>query len=154
MLFLDIHSKAPYPSCALSNFADHPFVLDGVQIRCMEGLLQSLKVPAECQQELCASEARTAKQIGSSFQWQKNGALFHWNGRYFSRYSKDYRDFLNRAYDALTDQSPDFAAALRETGHCVLWHSIGRFSRKQTCLTTWEFVRQLYRVRRRVRKRA
>ena len=30
IIFLDIHSKKSYPSCALSNFAVHPFVLDGV----------------------------------------------------------------------------------------------------------------------------
>ena len=104
--YLNIHSKYPYPSCALSNFADHPFEFDGIPVRCMEGLLQSLKVPPDQQRELCAAPARTAKEIGSGIRWQENGGIFHWNGRYFSRFSPEYRTFLERAYDALVDRNP------------------------------------------------
>lgn len=41
---LDIHSGHDYPSGALSNFAPHPFVLDGVECASMEGFLQALEV--------------------------------------------------------------------------------------------------------------
>lgn len=153
MLFLNIHSKKPYPSCALSNFAAHPFVLDGVQVRSMEGLLQSLKVEPEKQREVCQLDGKAAKELGSAYNWQENGALFHWNGQRFSRFSRDYWKFLKRAYDAMVDQNKDFAIALRDTGHCILWHSTGKFQKKQTCLTTLEFLRLLYRARRRARKR-
>lgn len=40
---LDIGSGKDYPSNALSNFAPHPFVIDGVECNSMEGFLQSLK---------------------------------------------------------------------------------------------------------------
>ena len=151
-LFIDIHSKSPYPSGSLSNFADHPYCLDGVPIRCQEGLLQSLKVPPELQRTICLADARTAKEIGSSYNWQENGAIFHWNGTYFSRYSKEYHDFLKRSYDALVDQNEDFVKALRDSGHAILWHSIGKFSKKRTCLTTFEFLSLLYRARRMARQ--
>lgn len=29
---IDIYSKADYPACELSNFAVHPFLMDGVEI--------------------------------------------------------------------------------------------------------------------------
>lgn len=38
---MDIGSGKEYPSNALSNFAPHPFVFDGVECASMEGLLQS-----------------------------------------------------------------------------------------------------------------
>lgn len=152
-LFLDIHSKSPYPSGSLSNFADHPYCLDGIPVRCQEGLLQSLKMPPELQRSLCMSDAGTAKKTGSACRWQEKGAVFHWNGRYFSRYSREYQDFLKRSYDALVDQNDDFAQALVDSGHAILWHSIGRLSRRHTCLTTFEFISLLYRARRRARRR-
>lgn len=40
---LDIGSGKDYPSNALSNFAPHPFIIDGVECNSMEGFLQSLK---------------------------------------------------------------------------------------------------------------
>ena len=150
--FIDIHSQKPYPSGSLSNFADHPYCLDGIPIRCQEGLLQSLKMPPELQKSICMSDARTAKALGSTYRWQENGAIFHWNGRNFSRYSKEYQDFLKRSYDALVDQNDDFAKALLDSGHAILWVSIGKLSRKQTCLTTFEFISLLYRARMRARR--
>ena len=152
-IFIDIHSKSPYPSGSLSNFAEHPYCLDGIPIKCQEGLLQSLKAPPELQRTICMADARAAKEIGSTYNWQGRGAIFHWNGRYFSRYSKEYQDFLRRSYDSLVDQNDDFAKALLDSGHAILWHSIGKLSRKQTCLTTFEFIALLYRARRRARQK-
>ena len=149
-IFIDIHSKSPYPSGSLSNFAEHPYCLDGIPIKCQEGLLQSLKAPPELQRTICMADARA---IGSSYNWQERGSIFHWNGRYFSRCSKEYQDFLKRSYDALVDQNDDFAKALLDSGHAILWHSIGKLSRKQTCLTTFEFIALLYRDRRRARQK-
>lgn len=40
---MDIGSGNTYPSNALSNFAPHSFVIDGVKCASMEGFLQSLK---------------------------------------------------------------------------------------------------------------
>lgn len=40
---IDIYSNGAYLANELSNFAYHPFVLDGVHTNSMEGFLQSLK---------------------------------------------------------------------------------------------------------------
>lgn len=36
---MDIGSGSGYPSSTLSNFAPHPFVMDGVECNSMEGFL-------------------------------------------------------------------------------------------------------------------
>ena len=36
---MDIGSGSSYPSCALSNFAPHKFIYDGVECASMEGFL-------------------------------------------------------------------------------------------------------------------
>ena len=51
---MDIGSGAGFPAGTLSNFAPHPFVIDGVQCNSMEGFLQSLKFKdAEMQKSVC-----------------------------------------------------------------------------------------------------
>ena len=51
---MDIGSGNGYPSAALSNFAPHPFVIDGVECASMEGFLQSLKFSnPDMQKEVC-----------------------------------------------------------------------------------------------------
>ena len=76
-LLLDIHSKSPYPANSLSNFADHYFELDQIPIKCMEGLLQSLKAPPQDQLAICQMDGRTAKEYGLVIRWQENGSTFH-----------------------------------------------------------------------------
>lgn len=41
---MDIGSGTGFPTAALSNFAPHPFIIDGVECNSMEGFLQSLKI--------------------------------------------------------------------------------------------------------------
>ncbi len=152
-LLLDIHSRSPYPANSLSNFADHYFELDQVPIKCMEELLQSLKAPPQDQLAICQMDGRAAKEYGSVIRWQKNGSTFHWQGVYFNRNSKECWRFLVCAYDAIADQSTAYAQALLDTGHSLLWHSIGKSRKYQTCLTTVEFVSLLYYEKKRVRRR-
>lgn len=150
-MFIDIHSKGAYPADALSNFAPHRFELDGVQIACMEAFLQSLKAPTAGEQEaVCQMDAKAAKAYGETHPWQDTGVL-QWRGRFFSRYGREYRTLLCRAYDALLENE-NFRQALRSSGHRPLKHSIGKLRRKDTCLTTLEFVGLLYRARRKVRR--
>ena len=55
---MDIKSGNKYPSGALSNFAPHPFVLDGNEVNSMEGFLQGLKF-------------KSRERIASRGQWQQ-----------------------------------------------------------------------------------
>ena len=143
---IDIHSKKPYPSDALSNFAPHSFTLDGVPIASMEGFLQALKEPDPQQQrEICLLSGPDAKKRGGELDWKQKGLLY-WQGTVVDRFSPAYGALLTRAYDQL-GQVPAFREALRATGRAILLHSIGRVLRKDTCLTRREFLRQLYRLR-------
>lgn len=48
---MDIGAGNGYPQSALSNFAPHPFVIDGVKCNSMEGFLQSLKFESQDMQQ-------------------------------------------------------------------------------------------------------
>lgn len=62
---MDIGSGSGYPSAALSNFAPHPFIIDGVQCNSMEGFLQSLKFDSlEMQHYVCTLIGKAAKFKG------------------------------------------------------------------------------------------
>lgn len=67
---LDIGSGKDYPSNALSNFAPHPFIIDGVECNSMEGFLQSLKFKEpEMQKEVCKLVGKAAKFKGKKKKW-------------------------------------------------------------------------------------
>ncbi len=60
---IDIHSKGEYPSCALSNFAEYEFYIDGVKCMNMEGFLQSLKFRNKAKQRrVCLLSGSMAKK--------------------------------------------------------------------------------------------
>ena len=62
---MDIGSKNGYPSGALSNFAPHPFEIDGIKCNSMEGFLQSLKFSnPEMQEYVCTLVGMAAKRKG------------------------------------------------------------------------------------------
>ena len=62
---MDIGSGSGWPSAALSNFAPHPFVIDGVECASMEGFLQSLKFKEPAMQaEVCKLVGKAAKFRG------------------------------------------------------------------------------------------
>lgn len=76
---MDIGSGGKYPSSALSNFAPHPFVLDGVECASMEGFLQSLKFEnPDIQVEVCKLVGRKAKSRGSrkNKHWKRTQTLY------------------------------------------------------------------------------
>jgi predicted NAD-dependent protein-ADP-ribosyltransferase YbiA (DUF1768 family) len=144
---MDIGSKNEYPASALSNFASHPFVFDGVECRSFEGWLQSLKFSnKETQQHVCALTGWNAKVFGRGEKWWVTRQLF-WQGEVFNRDSDEYQRLLDLAYREMFDQSESFRRALRATGDAVLTHSIGKASPKVTILTSDEFCSRLMRLR-------
>ena len=69
---MDIGSRSGYPQSALSNFAPHPFEIDGVKCNSMEGFLQSLKFSnPDMQEHVCTLVGINAKQKGRGKNWQK-----------------------------------------------------------------------------------
>lgn len=143
---MDIGSGSGYPESALSNFAPHPFVIDGIQCNSMEGFLQSLKFEnTDMQKEICKLVGKQAKFKGKKKKWWKFQTLY-WNGNSYKRDSEDYQKLITRAYDCLSENS-GFQKALLSTQNSTLTHSIGKNKITETVLTEREFVKQLYRLR-------
>ena len=143
---MDIHSGKAYPSNALSNFAPHPFVIDGVECNSMEGFLQSLKFKSpEMQEAVCKLVGFAAKKKGYHKNWWTYQTLY-WRGTPMKRDSKEYQELLDCAYEALY-QNTKFRKALHATGNAVLHHSIGKSKIKETILTKSEFCSRLTKLR-------
>ena len=141
---MDIKSGKTYPSCALSNFAPHPFIIDEVECNSMEGFLQSLKFKdIEMQKEVCKLVGFAAKRKGRNKNW--DGILW-WRGKEIDRFDDEYQDLLDRAYEELSKNSK-FRKALLASRDAVLTHSIGKRKEKDTILTTSEFCQRLMRLR-------
>lgn len=148
---MDIGSGSGWPSCALSNFAPHPFIIDDVVCASMEGFLQSLKFKEpEMQVEVCKLVGKAAKFKGKKKKWWQTQTLF-WQGQTFKRDSKEYQELLDRAFDALSTNS-SFQKALLATGTATLTHSIGKTKQQETVLTRQEFCSRLTKIRERLRK--
>ena len=146
---MDIGSGKKYPSNALSNFAPHPFVIDGVECNSMEGFLQALKFSnVDMQVEVCKLVGIAAKRKGKKKNWQRNQTLY-WNGKEYDRHSQEYQDLLDRAYDALS-KNGKFRRALLATGNANLTHNIGRRNPSETILTKTEFCSRLMKIRTRL----
>lgn len=149
---MDIGSGKGYPAAALSNFAPHPFTLDGVAIASMEGFLQSLKFSnPEMQKHVCSLVGRAAKGKGRGKNWQRTGKL-HWNGREVDRFSPEYQELLDRAFEALYTTNESARRALLATGDATLEHTMGKKSPRDTVLTRSEFCSRLNRLRERLSK--
>lgn len=148
---MDIGSGTGWPSAALSNFAPHPFVIDGVECASMEGFLQSLKFKEpDMQVEVCKLVGKAAKFKGKKKKWWKTQTL-HWQGQEFKRDSQEYQDLLDRAFDALA-QNTGFQKALLATGKATLTHSIGKSKETETVLTKQEFCSRLTNIRNNLQK--
>ena len=146
---MNIGSGNGYPSSALSNFAPHPFVLDGVQCASMEGFLQSLKFDKlHIQIEVCKLVGKSAKFRGKARtkNWQRVQKLW-WKGVEFARDSEYYQRLLDRAYMHMCLQSESFRNALIASGDAVFTHTIGRNNPKETVLTQSEFCSRLTYLR-------
>ncbi|KWA84090.1 hypothetical protein WL29_22250 [Burkholderia ubonensis] len=146
---MDIRSGCGYPGSALSNFAPHAFVFDGVACASMEGLLQALKFDkAHIQVEVCKLVGKAAKFRGHARNqaWQRVQTLW-WQGTAMARNSKEYQDFLDRAFQAMLEQSESFRKALLATGDAVITHSIGKHKESETVLTERELCSRLMKLR-------
>lgn len=146
---MDIRSGCGYPGAALSNFAPHPFVLDGVLCASMEGLLQSLKFDKpHIQVEVCKLAGKAAKFRGKDRNnaWKRVQSLW-WQGVAMKRGGPEYQAFLDRAFSAMFEQSESFRKALMATGNAVITHSLGKNKEADTVLTEREFCARLTKLR-------
>ncbi len=148
---MNIGSGSGYPSGALSNFAPHPFVIDGVECNSMEGFLQSLKFSnPDMQRHVCTLVGVKAKYKGKKKKWFRTQTL-HWQGTEIDRHSDDYQKLLDRAFDALATNTK-FTKALVASGDATLKHSIGNSDSSRTILTVREFCSRLTKIRSRLHR--
>lgn len=144
---MNIGSGNKYPANALSNFAPHPFEIDGVQCASMEGFLQSLKFKnKEMQTHICTLVGRAAKKAGSSKNQWKQKQILYWNDTEYPRESQAYADLIERAFYQLA-KNDGFKRALLATNNSVLEHTIGRKKASETVLTRKEFTSILTQIR-------
>lgn len=143
---MDIGSGTGYPTSALSNFAPHPFTIDGVTCNSMEGFLQSLKFSSpDMQREVCKLVGKQAKFRGKKKKWWRTQTLY-WLGVEFNRHSDEYQQLLDKAFDELS-KNDSFRKALLATGNSPLTHSIGKINPSETVLTRTEFCSRLVKIR-------
>ena len=143
---MDIGSGTGWPSTALSNFAPHAFVIDGIECASMEGFLQSLKFSSpEMQREVCKLVGKAAKFKGKKKKWFRTQTLY-WQGTEIKRDSSEYQELLDRAFNEL-GKNESFKKALLATGNATLTHSIGKRKQNETVLTIQEFTFRLNRLR-------
>lgn len=147
---IDIHSNDAYPSCALSNFAEHEFYIDKVKCSSMEGFLQSLKFKnIKKQKQVCLLSGKDAKNSTrytlAQLRWRTIHNLY-WQGKRINRFSDEYQKLLDRAYEALSRNS-DFEKALKASLSYTLTHSIGKTDKRKTVLTEYELISKLERIR-------
>jgi len=148
---MDIGSKHGYPSSALSNFAPHPFMIDGILCNSMEGFLQSLKFKnPDMQEYVCALVGLKAKMKGKHKKWWKEQILW-WRGNPIERQSDEYQKLLDRAYYQLA-LNDGFARALLATGEATLTHTMGKKDPSHTVLTEREFCSRLTKMREMIKK--
>lgn len=150
---MNIGSKNTYPANALSNFACHCFVIDGVSCSSMEGFLQSLKFKnPEMQKEVCSLIGLKAKFKGKRKKWWRTQTLY-WLGKEINRHSDEYQDLIDRAYDCMFNQSWSFKRALIASRKAVFKHSIGKRDASKTVLTEREFCSRLRILQERLNKK-
>lgn len=147
---MDIRAGRKYPAGELSNFAYHPFVLDGVNIASMEGFLQSLKFQnTETEKNICGMVGLNAKRAGT-WAWQRTQTLF-WRGTAYWRSSEEYQELLDRAYVAMFTQNEKARKALLASGDEPLTHTVGWHKMNETLLTKREFCDRLMHIRDEIR---
>lgn len=148
---MDIGSGSGYPSSALSNFSPHEFIIDGVTCASMEGFLQSLKFKdVDMQEHVCTLVGKGAKFKGKKKKWWRTQTLY-WRGKEIARDSDEYQILLDKAFNALSENS-SFRKALLATNKAVLKHSMGKKDTSRTVLTTREFCSRLTTIRARLQR--
>ena len=143
---MDVKSSNSYPSSMLSNFHPHTFTFRGTTFPSMESLLQGIKSPdIEQQNNIFKLVGLQAKRSGKPINWYDK-RLLYFQGQPIDRFSQEYQNFLDEAFEALS-QNKAFRKALLDSGNEPITHSIGRSDPNKTVLTEQEFVSRLMKLR-------
>lgn len=146
---IDIHGGSKDPrSARLSNFADRPFMFEGVACAGIEGILQALKEPNVAEQaDICALSGKAAKKAGSELNNWKEGQTLWWKGNAYQRGSRAYLVLITCIYNTVYEQDSTFKQDLLAIEMEDICHSIGNPDQRDTVLTEAEMIHQLNRLR-------
>jgi hypothetical protein len=112
----------------LSNFAQTPFIIDGVTCSCSEAFIQSLKTSdSEEQVELCTLQGQEAWERGSKVTDRIFSAgCVWWLGDIFALHSIEHFRLVKRGLVAKFNQSEVARDALIGSGSAKLIHDFGK----------------------------
>lgn len=102
------------------------------------------------QKHVCTLVGKKAKFKGKKKRWWREQKLY-WQGKVIDRHSDEYQELLDRAFNALSENS-GFRRALLATHNAVLTHSIGKKNPSETILTRNEFCSRLTKIRARLQQ--
>lgn len=137
---VDIYSHGNFCAYRLSNFSKTDFIFEDINVKSMEGFLQSLKTPNEEEQiYICSLEGKEAKKAGLAVAGF-DGEHLYWKGKMIDRFSEEYHTLVRRAYRARFEQDNLFRVALERSKDKELLHTIGNNDPKETILTVDEFI--------------
>jgi hypothetical protein len=146
---IDIHGGSKDPrSARLSNFADRPFMFDGIACAGIEGVLQALKEPNQIKQaDICALSGKAAKKAGSQLDGWKEQQTLWWKGNAYQRNSRSYQVLITCIYNAVYEQDSTFKEDLLAIELEDICHNVGNPDQRDTVLTEVEMIHQLNRLR-------
>ncbi|MDQ7814475.1 MAG: hypothetical protein RDU25_01555 [Patescibacteria group bacterium] len=111
----------------LSNLMKRPFVLDGVRLASVEGLIQGIKYPEghPVREKAFASAGVTAKRLGYELTRGGAGTWVWWQGEKIPYGSAHHHRVIARAIEASFRQNPWANVLLRSTRGLKLTHNVG-----------------------------
>lgn len=138
---VNMYRDSPWPGNILSNFAETPFTLDGVNCSCSEAFIQSLKCPiVDEQKKYCLLTGQEAWERGSLLTDRVflEGKVW-WLGQAYKLHSKEHFDLVERGLLAKFSQSDIARQALMATGNATLIHDYGQRPGKRQSLPVETF---------------
>lgn len=141
---IDIRSKGPYPGNILSPMAENYFTIDGVDCRCLESFLQSLKVKDSWEQrKICRLSGKEAiAKVGKMWSWQITSRLW-WRGKEMDTDSDEFQELIDKAFWTLYNDNEKYRKALKDTGGDIPVYRPERSRADRHILTEYHFIRRL-----------
>lgn len=129
----------------LSGLAIRPYILDGIKLRSVEGLLQGIKFPPgdPRREEAFGAAGLRAKRMGEDAENQ----WVWWNDARYVYGSADNHAIIERAIRASFEQNPMAMFILRSTRGMKLTHDLGVPESPHTSFPTHVFCRVMTELR-------
>lgn len=137
----------------LSNLYPYTFIIDGIEVKSMEGFLQSLKTPNILnKKKIWKMYGVDAWKYGQKFNNWKNNQILYWEGDMIKRESILYTQLISKAYDCLFENE-DFKNNLKLSLKYKITHSIGQTDISNTLLTKEEYIQNMERLRTKIKEK-